>query len=295
MASEHDFDFNPLFEGTIGLDGVLEDHVNIPLSPGSNDCTELPVHRSPMLASLLGFLKGEQTNVRTSSGDPTLAALNMNNAESLLFEDIESLLDNEEEEKTVTSIQPVTCEVRKASNYAYPCMANQVCLDMGCTSSMPSEILSSTISMAYGNFRATPTTPHSMLQPQHCFTSTSTLFGSRTVNHNVAVVAPTHVAVTAPVKVDAREVSSPDGNADKFVQRDFQGSVHNLVSSSLPLCKSSTCRKRVMPVIGRARRPTLPRNFYTDSMEEKWKEIEEFIHKSEQGAFVRKRKLHRKS
>ena len=283
LNPEPEFDLNPQFENSNSLEGFFGGALNSSLmsSPCEGSIGGSTSGRSEKQDStgLLGLLGVGQQEMKL--GGPTLAELNM---DPFLMEDIDNLIENEEEEKKPMATVPVKQ------------MTSDVMKQLTAGQSGPIETTLKTLT-TLSNFSASTTTTSqpraepSQNQPQpRSAAPISSSYANR--NLNVAVVPP--ILVTAAT-IKTEPMDTYEG--------DDKSCLHKMLSSAPPAStqrasvsppqSSSPPGRQVMPVVGQTRAPPLGQQVKAESVEEKWKEIEKFIHDPETSSSTsRKRKRH---
>ena len=275
MSAEPEFDLNPQYENSNSLEGFFGGALNgSSLMPSTSEGNlssqigagaEKPISRG--MLSLLGV--GVQ---ELKQEGPTLAELNM---DPYLFEDIDSIIGKEEKPQLSSVTKQMISDPRK------PATASKL------TKLEPAQKLFASDTQ----FSSSQASGVRMSQPAQSVSQSTVqpltnLFGSKT--HNVAVVPP--ITVTAST-IKTEPMDSSDSN---------KSCLHKMLSSP-PLkpatqspgfpVQSSPPGRQVMPVVGQSRAPPLGQQMKSESVEEKWKEIEKFIHDPEPST-SRKRKRH---
>ena len=115
----------------------------------------------------------------------------------------------------------------------------------------------------------------------------------------MAVVPPISVSATTTIKTEPIDTyeSGDKPCLHKMLSSSPPAATQRAASVSPPQCGSASPGRRVMPVVGQARAPPLGQQVKAESVEEKWKEIEKFIHDPEtsSSSSSRKRKRHGES
>lgn len=274
LNAEGDFDLDPYYEKSDSLEGYFAQEANDPmvsdLSGELSTSTSVSPAQKLTSESMLTVLTPKTDDMEDG---PTLAELNMN---PILIEDVDSMIRHEEEEEK--------------SNRQYMGergVQQQACirdiLKSMITSTQPTRTVDAPTKgntyLPLDRYTASQTSPsmsHSHNSP------VSHLYGSATpthTNNNVAVVPPI-LAVnikTEPVDID-----------DKLC-------LHKLLTAppksavSPPQTVPTSAGKQVMPVVGQKRPPPL-QQVKSESVEEKWKEIEKFIHDPETSPHKKRRR-----
>lgn len=249
-----DFDLEPQFENSNSLEGYLRaDILGSTPVPITSTCVgsikaEIPdkVQSSPML-TLLGVGRNEQ------GGEPTLAELNM---DPVLMEDIISLISNEEDEerqKGFLDNQTIKNQQQESASDNN----SVVCIQSVGHYQPPKGASYITLPPCTLGQTATVTSLHN---------SNSQLFPNRTACQNVSV-APT--TLVTDIKIEPKDPEE-------------KSCLHKLLTQK-PAAHTHTsqlCNRQTMPIVGHKRAPPLEQ-VKSESVEEKWKEIEMFIHNPE--------------
>jgi hypothetical protein len=220
------------------------------------------------------------------------------------LDDIESFLSSEEDDKPQTS--PQSSGGGDTATRLAP--ASTVPAQTVVKSEVPSQKRAPFCMLNATTGSATSTLSRlNVLQPRLAAAPVNNLFGLKpaatAAPNNVAVVPPiccgqptattTHTATSTYIKtepVDTYEMASTG----------HQSCLHKMLSQSpertfttlTTQCSSPPDQRLVMPVVGQTRPP--PSLVKSESVEEKWKEIEKFIHNPDGPSASRKRKRYGK-
>ena len=296
LTAEPEFDLNPQFENSNSLEGFFGGALTRSLMPspceGSIGGSASGRSEKPDSTGLLGLLEVSQQELKL--GGPTLAELNM---DPFLMEDIDNLIENEEEEK-----KPVVGAVKQMG-------CSDVMKQLTAGQSGQMEAAPKTLT-TLNTFNPTTTTTSLSSQPRAELTQlhtqplsrpaaplSSPYGGNRTLN--VAVVPPISVSAITTIKTEPMDTyeSGDKPCLHKMLSSSPPVATQRAASVSPPQCGSASPGRRVMPVVGQTRAPPLGQQVKAESVEEKWKEIEKFIHDPEtsSSSSSRKRKRHGES
>lgn len=271
VNAEPDFDLNPQYENSNSLEGYLGGMLNDTMMPGTSEAslTMQSAICSEKQASngMLGFMETMRSELKQEG--PTLAELNM---DPYLFEDIYSIIGEEDKAPVSGAMKQVASDVRKQ-----------------CTATRP--VKTETSPPTY-----TSVSPFRSQQPQGGSTLSRSQVPSATCSmSNIFGLKPQNVAVVPPISVTSTTIKTEP--VDTY-DTDGKSCLHKMLSTpplrpilgtAAPVQTSSPPRQ-VMPVVGQSRAPSLAQQpIKSESVEEKWKEIEKFIHDPEL-ASGRKRK-----
>lgn len=322
LGAEPEFDLNPQYENSNSLEcyfgpalmGSLLQHEaceggNLSDSPSVGFRSGKASSSSSLLGLLASGNNGQQVLKMGGSG-PTLTELNMSNVDPYLLEDIESFLSSEEEDnKPRVSPNPKGPNSGDSESQA-PAMVGgpgTVKIENSPPRQSPFSRYTSTANTSSSSSTSSSATSTqsnlAVSQPRLTATPVSNLFSIRpATTQNVAVVPPicceqpaatnTTTATTATLiksePMDTYETTSSNSCLHKILSSPHQKSITTLTPVSQ--CGSPPGERLVMPVVGQTRAPPLGQRVKSESVEEKWKEIEKFIHDPEQEAASRKRK-----
>ncbi|XP_076435199.1 uncharacterized protein LOC143275014 isoform X2 [Babylonia areolata] len=261
VNAEPEFDLNPQYENN-SLEGYLGGMWTDSMLPGTSEgClnTLSTICSEKQRSSEFGFLQTMRSDLKQEG--PTLAELNM---DPFLIEDIYSIIGEEENVQASSTVKQVVSGTRKHSTATQPVKTETV------TKSSPVSCLHT----------AMPPVAQTLSQSQvlPATSSVTSVFGSKL--QNVAVVPP--ISVTAAT-IKTEPVDTYDDTGSKSCLHKMLSSppLRPVLSPAAPMQTSSPPRQ-VMPVVGQSRAPSLAQQpIKSESVEEKWKEIEKFIHDPE--------------
>ena len=293
LTTEPEFDLNPQFENSNSLEGFFGGALTRSLMPspceGSIGGSASGRSEKPDSTGLLGLLEVSQQELKL--GGPTLAELNM---DPFLMEDIDNLIENEEEEKKPVVKQMGCSDVMKQLTAGQS--GQMEAAPKTLTTLNPFNPTTTTTSLS-SQPRAELTQLHTQPLSRPAAPLSSPYGGNRTLN--VAVVPPISVSATTTIKTEPMDTyeSGDKPCLHKMLSSSPPAATQRAASVSPPQCGSASPGRRVMPVVGQARAPPLGQQVKAESVEEKWKEIEKFIHDPEtsSSSSSRKRKRHGES
>ncbi|KAK7508687.1 hypothetical protein BaRGS_00000253, partial [Batillaria attramentaria] len=256
LTTEGDFDLDPYYENSNSLEGYFTEAANSPLvsnSPsGQASSTSVNPSQEMPSGSMLTLLTPRKPEMKEG---PTLAELNMN-MNPILLEDIDSMMRNEEEEE-------------KSSRYMEDKPASQ----------LPThEMLKTMVTCAQPVRTVNTHVKSNGFLPLNNYSTNQTVpmmsqFGAAPRLFDNSTAATQNIAVVPPIPVTSIKTEPEDPDEKLSLQKLLTSPPKSAASPP----QTVPTVKQVMPVVGQKRAPPL-KQVKSESVEEKWKEIEQFIH-----------------